>query len=149
MEKGEVGRSMPCCGGTKDKQSASWEEQSVCGPIYADRQELYAKVEEKIAACEEKYEKAKQDVYFSTVYHNELETWRSLLKGLKDEEQADVVMLQTKLRERLCELEAAKEREEHCPSFSWYGEHYHYLVLEGACDAYRGMIGLLAGKKGE
>ena len=105
---------------------------------------LYEKIEEKIAACEEKYGKKRKVVYDSTVCANELETWRFLLERVKEGEgKEDAVSLWTYLRERLDELEKEKEREEYCPSFSWYGEHYYYLVFEGQCDAYRGMIELL------
>lgn len=109
--------------------------------------ELYKIIEEKIAACEKKYEKVKNVAYDSTVCANELETWRSLLERVKEGEgKEDAVSLWTDLRARLDELEKEKEREEYCPSFSWYGEHYYYLVFEGQCDAYRGMIELLEGK---
>lgn len=112
--------------------------------------ELAEKMEERIAACEKKYEKMRQDAFLSTVYSSELETWRFLLEHLEnDGGQKDAATLQADLKKRLCELEEEKEREEHCPSFSWYGDHYHYLVLEGQCDAYRGMVELLKGMETE
>lgn len=105
---------------------------------------LYGKIEEKIAAYEKKYEKVKNVVYDSTVCANELETWQFLLERVKEGEgKEDAVSLRTYLRERLDELEKEKEREEYCPSFSWYGEHYYYLVFEGQCNAYRGLLELL------
>ena len=107
-------------------------------------------MEEKIAACEKKYEKAREEAYLSTVYSSELETWRFLLERLRDDGgQEDVATLQADLKKRLGELEKEKEHEDHCPSFSWYGEHYNYLVLEGGCDAYRGMVELLNGMEAE
>lgn len=113
-----------------------------------EKSEFSKKIQDKIAACEEKYEKARQDSFFSTVYSSELETWRFFLERLEnDSGQKDAAALQSDLKKRLCELEAEKEREDHCPSFSWYGDHYNYLVLEGQCDAYRGMLELLEKRK--
>lgn len=109
-----------------------------------EKSEFSKKIQDKIAACEKKYDKARKDAYLSTVYSSELETWRFFLERLEnDSGQEDAAVLQSDLKKRLCELEAEKEREEHCPSFSWYGEHYNYLVLEGQCDAYRGMLEFL------
>lgn len=115
-----------------------------------EKSELSEKIEEKITACGKKYDEARQDAFFSTVYGSELETWRFFLECLEnDRAQEDAAALQSDLKKRFCELEAEKEREDHCPSFSWYGDHYNYLVLEGQCDAYRGMLEILDKMKTE
>lgn len=112
-----------------------------------ENMELYERIEEKIEECRERYEKEKQDSFYSHVRHSELETLETLYDRVREEGAS--AALQAELRKRLGELEEEKEHEEHCPSFSWYGEHYHYLVLAGACDAYRGMIELLEKKERE
>ena len=111
-----------------------------------ENMELYERIEEKIEECRERYEKDKQDSFYSHVRHSELETLETLYERVREEGAS--AALHAELRKRLGELEEEKGREEHGPSFSWYGEHYHYLVLEGAYDAYRGMIGLLGGNEG-
>lgn len=102
---------------------------------------LYKKIEERIAECAERYEKDKGDPYRSHVIAAEKETLEALYERVRKEEPS--AALKAALKNRLCELEEAKDREDAAPSFSWYGEHYHYLVLDGGCNAYRCMIELL------
>lgn len=105
---------------------------------------LYKKIEEKIAECREKYKRDENDSYLSHVRNSELETLEALYDRIRKEELSET--LEADLKKRLCELEKAKEQEDMAPSFSWYGEHYHYLVLDGQCDAYKCMIRLLQGE---
>ncbi len=107
----------------------------------AEHTGLYGKMEEKIAKCRERYEKDKNDPFNSHVVHSELETLEALYSRLREEGSS--AALSADLKKRLVKLEEEKEREEAAPSFSWYGDHYHYLILEGKCDAYREVIGLL------
>lgn len=106
-----------------------------------DRSTLYRKIEEKIAECGEKYEKDKDDSYLSHIRNSELETLEALYGRIRREEPS--ATMKADLKNRLCELEKAKKREDESPSFSWYSEHYHYLVLDGQCDAYRTVINIL------
>lgn len=108
--------------------------------------ELYKRIEEKIVQCRERYEKDKDDSYLSHTLNSELETLEEIYEYIRKEKPSPA--LEDKLKKRLCELEEAKEREDYAPSFSWYGEHYHYLVLKGACDAYQCIIGLLEEEMG-
>lgn len=107
--------------------------------------ELYRKIEKKIEECRERYEKDRKDPYLSHVRNSELETLESLYERIRREKPS--AALEADLKKRLSELEKEKEREDAAPSFSWYGDHYHYLVLEGACDAYRCIIELLEEEK--
>ena len=102
---------------------------------------LYRKIEEKTAEYREGYEKDRNDSYLSHVRNSELETMEHLYERVREEGPS--AALKADLEKRLRELEAEKEREDMAPSFSWYGDHYNYLVLEGVCDAYQCMIGLL------
>ena len=108
---------------------------------------LYRKMEEKIAECREKYEKVRENPYQSHVVNSELETLEALYERTREE--GPTVKFEADLKNRLNRLEEEKEREDAAPSFSWYGEHYHYLVLEGKCDAYQCMIGLLQENRGK
>lgn len=126
------------CGGLGVKGKGDW------GAFRMEHAKLHERIEGKIAECRERYEKDKHDSFNSHVRASERDTLEVLYDRIRKDGPS--AALQEDLRKRLCELEKEKEREEHCPSFSWYGEHYHYLVLEGACDAYRGMIGLLEEK---
>lgn len=102
---------------------------------------LCKKIEEKIAECRGKYEKDRKDPYWSHTRSSELNRMEVFYESIQKEGLSAVQL--PDLRERLAELEKEKEREEECPTFDWYGDHYHYLVLEGQCDAYRSMIELL------
>lgn len=106
---------------------------------------LYRKMEEKMADCRARYEKDKTDSFLSHVRGSELETLEALYGRIREEGLSRE--LWTYLKSRLAELEEAKKREEASPSFSWYGDHYHYLVLEGQCDACRSVIELLQEEK--
>lgn len=108
--------------------------------------ELYRKIEEKIAVCEENCEKDRGDAFLSTIRNSELETLRTLCERLKGEKSKE--RLRTELSGWLLELEKAKKREEEYPSFDWYDEHYHYKVLEGQCAAYRDVLELLEAESG-
>lgn len=102
---------------------------------------LCEKIEEKIAECREKYEKDRNDSFMSHVRSSELNRMEAFYENIQKEGLSAVRL--PDLRERLAELEREKKREEEYPTFDWYGDHYHYLVLEGQCDAYRSMIELL------
>ena len=102
---------------------------------------LCGKIEEKIAECREKYERDREDPYRSHVWNSELETLENLYERIRKEGLSPA--LSANLEVRLAELEEDKEREEAAPSFSWYGDHYNYLVLEGVCSAYRDVTELL------
>lgn len=106
---------------------------------------LHRKMEEKIADCRERYERDRTDSLLSHVRSSELEALEALYGRIREEGLSEE--LWTYLRSRLAELEEAKKREEAIPSFSWYGDHYHYLVLEGQCYAYRGVMELLREEK--
>ena len=106
---------------------------------------LHRKMEEKIADCRERYERDRTDSLLSHVRSSELEALEALYGRIREEGLSEE--LWTYLRSRLAELEEAKKREEAIPSFSWYGDHYHYLVLEGQCDACRSVIELLREEK--
>lgn len=102
---------------------------------------LCEKIEEKITECQEKYEKDRKDPYWSHTRSSELERMEAFYESIQKEGLSAVQL--PDLKERLAELEREKKREEEYPTFDCYGEHYHYLVLEGQCDAYRSMIKLL------
>lgn len=102
---------------------------------------LCEKIEKRIAICREKYEKDRKDPFMSHIRNSELETLETLYDRIQKEGVS--AALQADLKDRLARQEEAKDREEAAPSFSWYGEHYHYLVLDGECNAYRSMIELL------
>lgn len=103
--------------------------------------ELCRRIEEKIAECREKYEKDRENPFWSHVRNSELERMEAFYESVRKEGLS--AMRLSDLKARLAELEKEKDREDAAPSFSWYGDHYHYLVLEGLCDAYRSMIELL------
>lgn len=109
--------------------------------------ELCGKIEEKIAECREKYAKDRENPFWSHVRNSELERMEAFYERIQKEGLSTLRL--SDLKERLAELEKEKKREEEYPSFDWYGEHYHYLVLEGQCDAYRSMIELLEENENE
>ena len=106
-----------------------------------DYLKLLEKIEEKIALCEKRYEEDKNDAFLSTIKHSEWKTVESLYEQVKNAEQPENLLPEWK--EKLAELEVEKEEEDRHPSFDWYDEHYHYKVLDGQCDAYKGMIKLM------
>lgn len=109
--------------------------------------ELCGKIEEKIAECREKYERDREDPFWSHTRSSELNRMETFYESIRKGGLSALRL--SDLKERLAELEKEKKREEEYPSFDWYGEHYHYLVLEGQCDAYRSMIELLEENENE
>lgn len=107
--------------------------------------ELCGKIEEKIADCREKCQRDREDPFLSHVSNSELETLEALYNRIREEGLSEE--LPADLKSRLAELEQEKEREDMAPSFSWYGDHYCYLVLKGECDAYQGVIDILEEEK--
>ena len=102
---------------------------------------MCGEMKKMIALCEEEYEKAKGDAYRSITRANKLETLQTLYERFK--EGGSKEEMREELSRRLTELEEMRDHEEEYPSFSWYGDHYHYMVLAGACDAYQSAIELL------
>ena len=104
-------------------------------------QELYQRMEEKIALCEQQYETVRENAFLSTSRHSELETLRELYDRLRHTETAQGML--DRLKQLLPEAEEMREREAVTPSFDWYNEHYYYEVFDGQCEAYRSVIELL------
>ncbi len=105
--------------------------------------ELNREIEEKIALCEQRYEENKEDSFLSVILDSELRKLQTLYGRIRNEMPADQEKMLAELKAEFAELEKDREREEHSPTFDWYDEHYHYKVLDGQCDAYRSVIGIL------
>lgn len=103
--------------------------------------ELCVRLDREIADCRQKYEENRQDAYLSVFYRAKLEQLEEFRANVQNGEPTESLLERAK--KRLPELKAKRAEELEHPTFDWYGEHYHYEVLDGACAAYETLINLL------
>ncbi len=97
--------------------------------------ELCAALAEALAQSRARYEEVRHDPFDSHVCAAEIETLEELCQRLQD--GMSVAEFAAQAQEQVPALEAAMQEEYEHPTFDWYGEHYHYLRLEGRCDAWK------------
>lgn len=101
------------------------------------RMELQKRIDQSAA----EYERYQQDPFQSHIYDAKKEQLETIQRRLKREGAAAALSW---LRKELPRLESALEKEEVQPTFDWYNEHYHELVLTGRLEGIREAIRLLA-----
>ncbi len=101
---------------------------------------LRAELQKRIDQSAAEYEQYRQDSFNSYIYAAKRERLGAIQERLIREAPAVVLSW---LQESLSHIGTELEKEEHQPTFDWYNEHYHELVLMGQREGVREAITLL------
>lgn len=94
-----------------------------------------------VKTADRAYEAHKNESYSSILYARKKEYLEQLLSKAKDCPRLELLLSELR-QERLCLIQLI-EKEECCPSFDWYNEHYWEMAYTGQRDGCQEAIAIL------